>query len=58
VVKLLLLLACLVVPVVWGLIVGRFFVRHVPARWRREPEFDAGKYHTNGPSAYTWFYEI
>ena len=55
--KLLLFLACLIVPGIWGLIVGSAFVRYVPARWKKEPKFvreeDAGALSEN-----LWDYQI
>jgi len=56
--KLLLFLACLIVPGIWGLIVGSVFTRQVPSRWRAAPTFSEKKEDTDALAADIWDYQI
>lgn len=57
--KVLLFLACLIVPGVWGLIVQWGFARFLPPDWRKEPAFRENGKEADAPCPDdVWHYQI
>lgn len=57
--KILLLLACLLIPGLWGILVERLFVRFWPASWRRGVSVEKkSNEHIDPNPPHAWDYQI